>query len=101
MHDEKRDLTDRFGRTFNGTAIMWPAFVLGGNVMRTDVGRWDGYLSLAVFPGDSRNVGSAIIASAEQSPAPQRLTLGSDAYALVHSTLTGRLAALEAQKALA
>ncbi|MDQ0471317.1 SDR family oxidoreductase [Labrys wisconsinensis] len=56
---------------------------------------------LAMFPGDPRKVASAIIASADQSPAPKRLTLGSDAYALVHAALTERLAALEAQKALA
>ncbi|BAB49157.1 SDR family oxidoreductase [Mesorhizobium japonicum] len=56
---------------------------------------------LAMFPGDPRKVASAIIASAEQTPAPRRLTLGSDAYALVHTALTERLAALESQKALA
>jgi NAD(P)-dependent dehydrogenase (short-subunit alcohol dehydrogenase family) len=56
---------------------------------------------LAMFPGDPRKVAAAIIASADQSPAPRRLTLGSDAYALVHEALTGRLAALEAQKELA
>jgi hypothetical protein len=39
--------------------------------------------------------------SAEQTLAPTRLTLGSDAYALVHEALSGRLAALEAQKELA
>jgi NAD(P)-dependent dehydrogenase (short-subunit alcohol dehydrogenase family) len=56
---------------------------------------------LAMFPGDPRKVAAAIIASADQSPAPKRLTLGSDAYALVHTALTERLAALESQKALA
>jgi len=56
---------------------------------------------LAMFPGDPRKVASAIIASADQSPAPKRLTLGSDAYELVHAALTERLAGLEAQKALA
>jgi hypothetical protein len=54
-----------------------------------------------MFPGDPRKVASAIIASADQSPAPRRLTLGSDAYALVHAALTERLTALEAQKDLA
>lgn len=33
---------------------------------------------LDMFPGDPRKVAAAIIASAEQSPAPKRLTLGSD-----------------------
>lgn len=56
---------------------------------------------LAMFPGDPRKVASAIIASADQSPAPKRLTLGSDAYELVRAALTERLANLEAQKALA
>jgi NAD(P)-dependent dehydrogenase (short-subunit alcohol dehydrogenase family) len=56
---------------------------------------------LAMFPGDPRKVASAIIASADQSPAPKRLTLGSDAYALIHAALTERLASLEAQKELA
>jgi NAD(P)-dependent dehydrogenase (short-subunit alcohol dehydrogenase family) len=56
---------------------------------------------LAMFPGDPRKVAAAIIASADQSPAPKRLTLGSDAYALIHAALTERLADLEAQKELA
>jgi NAD(P)-dependent dehydrogenase (short-subunit alcohol dehydrogenase family) len=56
---------------------------------------------LAMFPGDPRKVASAIIASAAQSPAPKRLTLGSDAYELIHAALTERLAGLEAQKELA
>jgi hypothetical protein len=56
---------------------------------------------LAMFPGDPHKVAAAIIASADQTLAPTRLTLGSDAYALVDEALTGRLAALEAQKELA
>jgi len=56
---------------------------------------------LAMFPGDPRKIAAAIIASADQTPAPKRLTLGSDAYALVHAALTERLAALEYQRALA
>lgn len=55
----------------------------------------------AMFTGDPVKVASAIIASADQSPAPKRLTLGSDAYALVHQALSERLATLEAQKDLA
>jgi NAD(P)-dependent dehydrogenase (short-subunit alcohol dehydrogenase family) len=66
-----------------------------------DFRRMVAQLGVAMFPGDPRKVASAIIASADQSPAPKRLTLGSDAYALVHEALTGRLAALEAQKQLA
>ncbi|WP_246797176.1 SDR family oxidoreductase [Burkholderia perseverans] len=56
---------------------------------------------LAFWPGDPRKVALAIIASTEQMPAPKRLTLGSDAYQMVHQALTERLAALEAQKELA
>ena len=56
---------------------------------------------VAMFPGDPRKIASAIIASADQSPAPKRLTLGSDAYALIHAGLMERLADLEAQKQLA
>jgi len=56
---------------------------------------------LSMFRGDPRKVAQAIIDSAGQSPAPRRLTLGSDAYAFVHDALTARLAALEAQKDLA
>jgi NAD(P)-dependent dehydrogenase (short-subunit alcohol dehydrogenase family) len=55
----------------------------------------------AIFRGDAGKVAAAIIASADQSPAPKRLTLGSDSYALVHEALTQRLAALEMQKELA
>ncbi|HEY0295966.1 MAG TPA: SDR family oxidoreductase [Bordetella sp.] len=43
----------------------------------------------------------AMIGSAAQHPAPKRLTLGSGAYELVHSGLTERLGALEAQKQVA
>ena len=56
---------------------------------------------LSLFSGDPRKVASAIIESAERAPAPKRLTLGSDAYALVHAALMERLATLESQKALA
>ena len=56
---------------------------------------------LAMFRGDPRKVAAEIIASSELSPAPKRLTLGSDAYALVHGALVDRLASLEAQRELA
>jgi NAD(P)-dependent dehydrogenase (short-subunit alcohol dehydrogenase family) len=55
----------------------------------------------AFWPGDPEKMAAAIIASAAQSPAPHRLTLGSDAYAMIKQALTDRLAALEAQKDLA
>ena len=39
--------------------------------------------------------------TANRSPAPKRLALGSVAYASIHAALTERLAALEAQKEIA
>lgn len=52
-------------------------------------------------PGDPAKMAQAIIASADRSPAPLRLALGSDAYAAIHHALSERLAALEAQEELA
>jgi hypothetical protein len=46
-------------------------------------------------------IADAILASADISPAPRRLTLGSDAYESVHAALTTRLGELEAAKPLA
>ena len=51
--------------------------------------------------GDAKKMVQAMIASVDRHPAPRRLTLGSDAYTLVHAALTERLAALEAQKEIA
>ena len=51
--------------------------------------------------GDVGRTAQAMIDSAGISPAPRRLTLGSQAYAHVHAALTGRLAALEAQQEVA
>jgi NAD(P)-dependent dehydrogenase (short-subunit alcohol dehydrogenase family) len=51
--------------------------------------------------GDPAKMARAIIASADGETAPKRLTLGSDAYTLMHAALSERLAALEAQKELA
>jgi len=55
----------------------------------------------APFRGDPVKVAGAIIASAEQSPAPSRLVLGPDAYREIHAALTSRLSTLERQKELA
>ena len=52
-------------------------------------------------PGDPAKMAAAIIDSADAEPAPLRLLLGSDAYQRTHQVLAGRLAALEAQKAMA
>jgi NAD(P)-dependent dehydrogenase (short-subunit alcohol dehydrogenase family) len=52
-------------------------------------------------PGDVAKVAAAIIASADQSKAPLRLTLGSDAYRMIRSALVTRLSALDRQQELA
>ena len=52
-------------------------------------------------PGDADKVVQAIIASADQHPAPLRLALGPDTYADVRAALVARLTALDAQKDLA
>lgn len=52
-------------------------------------------------PGDPAKVAAAIIASADRSPAPRRLLLGTDAYEAVKGSLTGRLDEVEASRAVA
>jgi NAD(P)-dependent dehydrogenase (short-subunit alcohol dehydrogenase family) len=56
---------------------------------------------LQAFRGDPQKIAKAMIACADEPQAPRRLALGSDAYEALHSTLTTRLAALEAQQAIA
>jgi NAD(P)-dependent dehydrogenase (short-subunit alcohol dehydrogenase family) len=56
---------------------------------------------LQAFRGDPQKIAKAMIACADKPQAPRRLALGSDAYEALHSTLTARLAALEAQRAIA
>jgi NAD(P)-dependent dehydrogenase (short-subunit alcohol dehydrogenase family) len=51
--------------------------------------------------GDPRKMAQAMIDSVYASPAPRRLTLGSDAYAAIRAALTDRLAELDAQRAIA
>jgi hypothetical protein len=51
--------------------------------------------------GDPARVAQAIIQSVDVSPAPRRLTLGSNAYEAIAATWRDRLAALEAQRDLA
>jgi NAD(P)-dependent dehydrogenase (short-subunit alcohol dehydrogenase family) len=51
--------------------------------------------------GDPAKVAQAIIESVDVSPAPRRLTLGSNAYEAIASAWRERLAALEAQRDLA
>jgi NAD(P)-dependent dehydrogenase (short-subunit alcohol dehydrogenase family) len=52
-------------------------------------------------PGDPDKIADAVIASVDVTPAPRRLTLGSDAYQSVHAALTGRIEELEAARGLA
>ncbi|MFI5842071.1 SDR family oxidoreductase [Catenuloplanes sp. NPDC051500] len=54
-----------------------------------------------LLPGDPAKVAAAVIASAEQSPAPRRVVLGSDSYQGVTAALRARLAEIEPQKASA
>ncbi len=51
--------------------------------------------------GDPAKVASAVIGSVDLSPAPRRLTLGSNAYEAITATLRNRLAGLECQRELA
>jgi NAD(P)-dependent dehydrogenase (short-subunit alcohol dehydrogenase family) len=55
----------------------------------------------AVPPGDPAKMASVIIAAAEQSPAPLRIALGTDSFGIIRTSLTDRLAALEAQQDVA
>ncbi len=52
-------------------------------------------------PGDPAKMARAMIASVDEPKAPSRLVLGGDAYTQIHAVLTGRLAALEAQREIA
>jgi NAD(P)-dependent dehydrogenase (short-subunit alcohol dehydrogenase family) len=51
--------------------------------------------------GDPAKMVAIIIDSVDQTPAPLRIALGSDAYGFIHSALTDRLAGLEAQREMA
>ena len=70
---------------------------------RTPVGDFRRVRMSGAFPrpGDPAKMARAMIASVDRTPAPKRLTLGSDAYTKMHEALTQRLAALEAQKDIA
>lgn len=70
---------------------------------RTPAGEVRRAVATGAFPvkGDPMKMVQAMIDSADRSPAPRRLTLGSDAYARVRAALADRLAALDAQKAIA
>lgn len=69
----------------------------------TPVGQARAFFASGTYnsPGNAEKVAAAIVATADQSPPPLRLALGSDAYAAMHRALSARLAELEDQKALA
>ena len=52
-------------------------------------------------PGDPARMAAVIIASADTTPAPRRIVLGSDSYQILVNALTQRLADIEPQKDLA
>jgi NAD(P)-dependent dehydrogenase (short-subunit alcohol dehydrogenase family) len=54
-----------------------------------------------VPPGDPAKMASVIIASADENPAPRRIALGTDAFTIIRTALSQRLAALDAQRELA
>jgi NAD(P)-dependent dehydrogenase (short-subunit alcohol dehydrogenase family) len=52
-------------------------------------------------PGDPAKMAAIIIGSADTTPAPKRIVLGSDSYRILVNALTQRLADIEPQKDLA
>lgn len=88
-----------FGRAM-GIAVALDAYA------DTPVGTMRSYIDSAsdltgAMPGDPAKIVDAILASVDVTPAPLRLTLGSDAYRLVHGALSDRLGQLEAERDLA
>jgi NAD(P)-dependent dehydrogenase (short-subunit alcohol dehydrogenase family) len=55
----------------------------------------------AVPPGDPAKMAAVIIDSAGQDPAPSRIVLGTDSFAIIRKALADRLAVIEAQRELA
>ena len=55
----------------------------------------------ALAPGDPARMAAAIIASADQEPAPLRIILGSQALQTTVGVLKARVASFEAQAGLA
>ena len=65
------------------------------------VRRWIEGADDRVYTGDPAKLARAIFDTTTSAQPPLRLTLGSDAYDLVHQALKDRLATLESQEALA
>jgi NAD(P)-dependent dehydrogenase (short-subunit alcohol dehydrogenase family) len=69
----------------------------------TPIGGMRQYLSNpSILPGgDPVKMVKVMIESADQTPAPKRIVLGTDSYTMIQKALTERLAAVEEQKELA
>jgi len=80
-----------------------PAYEAGivGQVRSMLTGDPDAEFVRKAVTGDPAKVASAVIGSVDLSPAPRRLTLGSNAYEAITATLRNRLAGLECQRELA
>jgi NAD(P)-dependent dehydrogenase (short-subunit alcohol dehydrogenase family) len=88
------------GTNFGRALDYAPSMAIYENTLAGELRR---AIAAAAFhvPGDPAKIAQAIIDSVDRSPAPARLALGSDTYALVRAALVKRLAALDAQKAIA
>ncbi|KIZ39572.1 MULTISPECIES: SDR family oxidoreductase [Rhodopseudomonas] len=53
------------------------------------------------LPGDARKMAQAMIECVDVTPAPRRLVMGSSSYAAIRAALLERIAALDAQQAIA
>lgn len=82
---------------FGGALVSPPPMAAYENTPAGDVRRAVTTGAFAI-KGDASKTAQAMIDAAGISPAPRRLTLGSQAYANVRAALTERLAALEAQQ---
>ena len=69
----------------------------------TPAGEMRRAIAAGAFPvrGDAAKMVQAMIDSADRSPAPKRLALGSGAYNSIRAALVERLAALDDQKEIA
>jgi NAD(P)-dependent dehydrogenase (short-subunit alcohol dehydrogenase family) len=69
----------------------------------TPVGAFRRAAAAGLIPnaGDPGKMAQAMIDSVYRNPAPRRLTLGSDAYSTIRAALAERIAALDAQRAIA
>lgn len=85
---------------FSGRSMDF-ATPLGAYAQTAIVQMRDRLLTISNSLGDPVKMAEAIVSIASQTSAPLRLTLGSDAYQFVRATLQARLAALDAQEALA